>query len=137
MAKRRQETASRGATTREGVKAKSMGREVRVILEPLAALVGKFVAGELRAMTAGTESSRYYTAQTSPLPRKAFLAAARADYFPSFVIKRRVYALRDDVHRFIESRRRTPSAVPAGTRTDDDEIGRLLDEANLRRRRQR
>lgn len=105
-----------------------------MILEPLAVLVGEFVAGKLGAMGACAMGARYYTARTSPLPRKVFLAAARAGHFPSFVIKRRVFALCDDVHRFMESSRRPTRSAPA--RTEDDEIGRLLDEANLRRRRQ-
>jgi hypothetical protein len=97
--------------------------------------VGEVVAAELRG--SGTEASeaRYYTAQTSPLPSKAFLAAARDGSFESFIIKRRVYALRDDVHRFIECSRRPIRA--AMTAADDDEIGRLLDDANLRPRRRR
>lgn len=122
-----------GATA--STRAPTISREVRGILEPFAFLVGEFVAGELRATGTGPAPARYYTAQTSPLPRRVFLAAARAGHFPSFVIKRRVFALCDDVHRFMEaSRRLTPSAT---ARTDDDEIGRLLDAANLRRRARR
>lgn len=116
--------------------ASAIPREVRTFLQPLAALVSEFVVGELRAKGGSEAAARYYTSRTSPLPRKAFLAAARANRFPSFVVHRRVLALCDDVHRYIEAsrRHRRPETVARG---DDDEIGRLLDGANLKPKRRR
>lgn len=134
---RRREPSSTNATTPQQVEKTPLSREVRGILEPFASAVARFIAAELRpALAGGATAPRYYTAKTSPLPPKAFLAAARERLFPSFVVKRRVFALCDDVHRFMDSSRR-PTRAATTARTDDDEIGRLLDESNLRPRRRR
>lgn len=115
-------------------KTSAVPREVRAILALLAKLVGEFIVGELRPVS-GTEGSadRYYTARTSPLPPKSFLACARAGRFPSFRMGRLIYALREDVHRYIEAR---PRPIRVSVVVDgDDEIDRLLDERGIRRRR--
>lgn len=46
---------------------------------------------------------RYYDARTSPLGRRAFLAAAERGDFPAYRMGHVVVALRDDVHAWIES----------------------------------
>lgn len=110
-----------------------ISREIHAFLAPLVALIGDYVVRELRATEPTNSGARYYNAKTAPIPKKAFLAGARRGDFPSFVKGRRVYALREDVHRFIESSPRpVRSPKPVGD-NDDDEIDRLLDSANLKK----
>lgn len=112
-------------------KPNAVSREVRAILAPLAMLVGEFIVGELRPVLGeGGSTDRYYTARTSPLPPKAFLALARAGRFPSFRMGKIIYALREDVHRYIEARPR-PIRVSVVVE-ENDEIGRLLDQQGIR-----
>jgi hypothetical protein len=132
--RRHDERAEVEATPKPSERASAIPRDVRAILAPLAALVGEFIVGELRPVVGGGgPSDRYYTARTSPLPPKAFLAAARAGSFASFRIGKVVYAVRDDVHRYVEARPR-PIRVSVVVE-QDDEIGRLLDERGVRRPR--
>jgi hypothetical protein len=107
----------------------------RTVAASFAGLIAKALAAEIDSLGAEArrEGDGFYTARTSPLARRTFLASARAGLFPSFRVGRRIYARRTDVHDFIESRRR-PLAAP-DVMGESDEIGALLDAAGITRSR--
>jgi hypothetical protein len=81
----------------------------QVLLGALLALVADAVAERLgEARQDGGEDGRYYSADDSPLPRRAFLRLARKGAFPSFRVGKKVLALRADVHAWIEAHPQKP-----------------------------
>lgn len=98
---------------------------------PLARLIADLVTSALRP----ANDVAFYTQHDAPLKRRVYLAAARRGAFASFCVGRTVFARRVDVHAFIERCARV--IEPAAEATDVDDLGALLDSAEIRTGRTR
>lgn len=99
---------------------------------PLATLIARLVAREVSALRA---EPRFYTQYDAPLKKRVYLAAARRRAFPSYRIGKTVFALRAEVHAYIErSASARASFASKGEVPTGDEIEQLLDAAGLVRR---
>jgi hypothetical protein len=96
-----------------------------VVLGALVALLADAVAERL-ARHDGDDDGRYYGADDSPLPRRAFLRLARKGAFPSFRVGKKVLALRADVHAWIEAHPQKPPPPP-----DDPSDAELFEAARV------
>jgi len=92
-------------------------------------LIDEVVQRIVDRLSKQTSTTTYYTSEDNPLgSKRAFLDAAARGAFPSFKAGRRVLAKREDVHAWIESRKRTRAAND----TDDTSDEALLMRAGVK-----